>query len=74
MKAINNLIASDISNLGPGFCIGHSFFCTPNGEAPRDREWYERVITTEIAPLVREYWFDDEQKAKNEIDELLRAA
>ena len=39
MGALNEAIATDFANLGPGFCIGHSFF-TPNGEATLDNDWY----------------------------------
>jgi hypothetical protein len=60
--ALNTEIEDDIANLGPGFAIGHSFFCAGPvmGEGPDD--WYRRVISTEIMPLLREYWFDAPQK------------
>jgi hypothetical protein len=69
--ALNKEIADDTTNLGPGFAIGHSFFCA----GPTDEEdawgWYTRVIRTEIVPLVREYWFDAPDKAKGWEDQLL---
>ena len=33
MKALNEAIAADTKNLGPGYQIGHSFFCPRNGAA-----------------------------------------
>lgn len=59
MSALNKKIADDKANLGPGFSIGHSFFCSiPEGVTP-DNKWYERIIHNEIEPLLKEYWFDD---------------
>jgi MoxR-like ATPase len=70
MQHLNAKIAADKTNLGPGFRIGHSFFCASNN-APFNEAWYERVIHTEIAPLIREYWFDDTEQADAEIKQLL---
>lgn len=68
MTKLNEEIARDTTNLGAGFCIGHSYFCV----APRaDEAWYREVISTEIAPLLREYWFDDSPKAEDWISRLL---
>ena len=38
----------------------------------RDEEWYKHIIVNEIGPLLREYWFDDEQKAEENIKKLMR--
>lgn len=63
----NNEIRKDIVNLGKGFEIGHSYFC-PTGENVLDEEqWFKRIIRLEISPLLREYWFDQEEK----VDEFL---
>lgn len=70
LMKLNNDIANDTKNLGDGFMIGHSFFCTFN-EAEDSNEWYEKVIYTEIVPLLFEYWFDDEEAAQRKVDELL---
>ena len=56
-------IAGDRTNLGPGFCIGHSFFTIPAGAEPPTEEWYCSIIETEVAPLLEEYWFEDQAKA-----------
>jgi hypothetical protein len=71
MGKLNDAIAKDVNNLGPGFCIGHSFFC----EIPRNRQpdpqWYRSVIESDIVPLLREYWFDDPRTADNWAEALL---
>jgi MoxR-like ATPase len=71
MSTLNEKIASDQKNLGRGFQIGHSFFCAPCDGIPQDNSWYEFVIKTEIAPLLREYWFDRPKQAEDWIAGLL---
>lgn len=58
IKVLNTEISSDPS-LGQGFCIGHSYFC---GQEEFNRDWLEQVITYEIIPMLREYWFDNQEK------------
>ena len=71
MAGLNKKIAEDTANLGPGFCVGHSFFCAvPDDTAPND-EWYERIIRTEIEPLLKEYWFDNPSQAESLVRDLL---
>jgi hypothetical protein len=64
---------SDDKDLGAGFSIGHSFFCSFHNGTQLDDSWYKRIILTEIGPLIREYWFD---KTKDDqdliIDRLLK--
>ncbi|WP_282155899.1 AAA family ATPase [Cytobacillus gottheilii] len=67
MGSINMEITKDV-NLGKGFRIGHSYFSNYN----KANNWYEEVIKYEIEPLITEYWFDEEDKAKNYVEELLR--
>jgi hypothetical protein len=57
-------------NLGEGFCVGHSYFCHTGGSTP-DEVWYQRIVRTEIEPLLREYWFDNIDRAKEEVARLL---
>jgi hypothetical protein len=59
---LNHYIAADKKNLGPGFEIGHSFFC-PMNSVKDPRAWYNRIIALEIKPQLLEYWFDDPEKA-----------
>ena len=53
MTSLNDAIASS-KTLGPGFCIGHSFFC-PSGPVDRPEEWYQDILENEIEPLIDEY-------------------
>ena len=72
MIELNEEISSDTINLGPGFTIGHSFFC-PNGGTIPNEMWYRGIIKNEIIPLLQEYWFDDTQnKVINWEKKLLR--
>jgi 5-methylcytosine-specific restriction enzyme B len=70
MNALNEVIAADTKNLGPGYQIGHSYFCPRNGIKPGN-DWYHRIIESEIMPLIQEYWFDNEQKVKEQRSALL---
>ena len=70
MTQLNRDIEEDRTNLGPGFCVGHSFF-TPNKPVEDSQSWYQRVIETEVAPLLEEYWFDDPDKADSWREQLL---
>lgn len=61
-----NLTIKEDKNLGTGFLIGHSYFCTPLvGETPA--EWWAAIVSHDLAPLLREYWFDSEAKASKAI-------
>lgn len=78
IKAINEKIEEDTS-LGSGFCIGHSFFCGLDEETNNDDSCnvdidtkLESIVKYEIKPLLQEYWFDDAEKVKNEVDKLLK--
>jgi len=68
---LNITITEDPANLGPGYMIGHSFFCTAPADNEDSLSWYGRVVRTEIVPLLREYWFDSPDKAKIWEDRLL---
>jgi len=68
---LNQAICSDTSNLGPGYAIGHSYFCPPGDEAQLTWESYRQIVRTEIAPLLEEYWFDQSAKAHEHIQALV---
>lgn len=68
---LNAEIVGDLANLGPGFAIGHSFFCGGPNSGEDELHWYSRVVRTEIAPLLREYWFDAPAKAEEWTSRLL---
>lgn len=69
VKALNTVIAGDTRNLGEGYQIGHSFFCTTGTEL--HEQWYQNVIQYEIRPLLEEYWIDQPQLAARHIKDLL---
>jgi len=66
-KVLNNRILDD-EDLGYGFRIGHAYFC---GKGTKNKQWFRSIINYEIAPLLKEYWFDDLEKAEEEIEKLL---
>jgi hypothetical protein len=56
LQALNQAITED-QNLGPGFMVGHSYFC---GDSPGVTEKsYLETVRHELIPLLKEYWFDD---------------
>lgn len=69
VSKVNELISDD-SSLGRHYCMGHSFF-VPSNELSADdnpvaatEQWLREVISTEIAPLLKEYWFDQPEKVE----------
>ena len=72
LNTLNDAIAAD-PNLGRQFRIGHSHVTPAPGVAIDDpAEWFTQVVETEIAPLLREYWFDDVPKADAAVEDLRR--
>ena len=69
MIALNDKIRED-SELGSGFEIGHSYF-VPNGPVEIADAWYDEIVETQITPLLREYWFDDQEKVRRAEKDLL---
>lgn len=59
---VNQEISTDI-NLGVGFQIGHSYFCSKT-DSVSDSDWLEEIITFEIKPLLEEIWFDNPSKVE----------
>ena len=70
MEALNREIADDTRNFGPGYQIGHSYFCPGDGISPDDA-WFRRVVNSEIVPLLQEYWLDDDRKMQQQCEALL---
>lgn len=70
LQKLNDRIKSD-ENLGAGFKVGHSYFCPDRDDHP-DEEWYRKVVNREVAPLLREYWFDNQSMVEQQIEALLR--
>ena len=72
MGKLNEKIRDD-SELGRGFQIGHSYFVPHTGDEPTE-EWYKHIVHTQIAPLLREYWFDSPEDIEREVAKLTAPA
>lgn len=70
MNQLNDAIGADHHNLGDGYRIGHSFF-VPTQKVADPEAWYRLTIETEVQPLLEEYWFDEREKAKQWVEQLL---
>lgn len=68
MKELNDEIIRSTS-LGPGYEIGHSYFL-PNTAIGDRREWFEDVLSTELGPLLHEYWFENDDLASRWVERL----
>lgn len=72
LNSLNGAIAEDRS-LGEQFRVGHSFvtpLASPGASAEHWRNWYTETVETEIAPLLREYWYDRPEEAEAQIKQL----
>ncbi|NBB16281.1 AAA domain-containing protein [Caulobacter sp. SLTY] len=65
LDSLNGVIAAD-NRLRSQFCIGHSFVTPPKAGVEDWSGWFKAVVETEIAPLLDEYWYDDEKLAREE--------
>lgn len=75
LERVNQLIAEDYS-LGRPYQIGHSFV-TPltrdeNPSFESTMAWFQRVVASDILPLLEEYWFDNPSLLQQALDELQR--
>ena len=70
VKGLNQRITDDAS-LGSGFCIGHSYFCELEGKKNLP---LSEIVEYDIIPMLREYWFDNEDAYKEEARRLREAA
>lgn len=57
-------------DLGPGFRIGHSFFCPSDSDIPNET-WYGEIIDSEIKPLLEEYFDSHNGRVKELVDALM---
>ncbi len=60
---LNRAIAEDPA-LGTGFAVGHSYLARPT-DGLADGAWLESVVEDELVPLLREYWFDEPDRAED---------
>jgi 5-methylcytosine-specific restriction enzyme B len=70
LTQLNHGIAED-PDLGPDFCIGHSYFCQPPANPAEAADWLQLILEQEIAPLLDEYWLDQPAKAAQQKKRLL---
>jgi len=63
LKRVNGTIKEDI-NLGAGYQIGHSYFCTYQSNID-ETQWFNEVVDFELKPLLEEIWFDDKDKVES---------
>ena len=61
---LNKVIANDDS-LGSGFCIGHSYLCNLGYHYN-----LENIVEYDIIPMLREYWFDNDNLFNQEAQKL----
>ena len=64
---LNKVIENDDS-LGSGFCIGHSYLCNLGTDYI-----LENIVEYDIIPMLREYWFDNDEKYNLEAQKLRRS-
>ena len=73
LDGLNATITEDTA-LGRQYCIGHSYF-TPTASLAQTgldtRDWWRRVIETDVRPLLEEYWFDRPDLADSSCKALL---
>lgn len=69
IRELNKAIAAD-PDLGGGYCVGHSHFCDSAPAGLQTWADYRQIVDTDIAPLLREYWFDRPKVAAERIDRL----
>lgn len=67
LTTLNERITTD-PMLGPGFRVGHSYFC--QRVDAYDEAWFRRIVEYEIVPLLREYWCDSPAKLNDALAEL----
>lgn len=70
VSKVNSKIKEDI-NLGEGFQIGHSYFCTfiTNED---ENKWWNEILSFELKPLLEEIWFDDSTIVSDVLKQLSR--
>lgn len=68
MSLVNSHIAES-PQLGRGFQIGHNFFIPSNDiSSNNETKWYQSIVENEIRPLLKEYFYDEENELERLID------
>lgn len=60
-----NKVIEDDDSLGSGFCIGHSYLCNLGYHYN-----LENIVEYDIIPMLREYWFDNDERFNQEAQKL----
>ncbi len=68
MATLNKMIRDD-RELGRDSEVGHSYFVPDDGEEPSE-DWYRHIVDTQIAPLLRAYWYDSPEIFQEAMDVL----
>jgi len=69
IELLNDAISKD-SSLSDGFKIGHSYFCGLTSETV-DNNVLRSIVEYDIMPMLKEYWFDEEEKYNTWSNDLL---
>lgn len=67
---VNLKIKEDV-NLGDGFQIGHSYFCSYTSNQD-EGAWWNEILSFELKPLLEEIWFDDSSRVAEVLKQLSR--
>ena len=67
---LNGKIKEDV-NLGEGFQIGHSYFCSYPANQDESK-WWTDILDFELKPLLEEIWFDDTARVTEILKQLSR--
>lgn len=73
VMALNSAITEE-PGLGKGYCLGHSYFCGLEGEAPKTLpQRLNDIVECDLIPTLEEYWFDDGEKLPDWAERLRQA-
>lgn len=61
LEDLNRRISEDRS-LGAQFRVGHSYVTPQPGAVMDPESWFFDVVSTELVPLLEEYWYDAPEK------------
>lgn len=60
-----NIVIENDDSLGSGFCIGHSYLCNLDNDYN-----LENIVEYDIIPMLKEYWFDNNDRFNQEAQKL----
>ncbi|HPR97471.1 MAG TPA: AAA family ATPase, partial [Thermotogota bacterium] len=70
-----NIFIEKDESLGADYKIGHSYFCNLEPEDMEENKAIESlkmIVAYEIKPLLKEYWFDQDDVAREEFEKLMK--